>query len=102
MWHAYRGALLFAERLKLPEQRSAPSPCESCPDKPCLNTCPVGAFTPGGYDVAGCRAHIGKPEGSDCLGFGCLARRACPVGQDYLYEPAQARFHMQKFLDAGR
>jgi hypothetical protein len=31
---------------------------------------------------------------------GCLARRACPVGREYAYDPAQARFHMQAFLAA--
>jgi hypothetical protein len=30
--------------------------------------------------------------------FACLARHACPVGRDYRYAPAQARFHMQSFL----
>lgn len=102
MWHAYRGAFLFAERLDIPVPVPGPSPCESCPDKPCLNTCPVGAFTLKGYDVPACRNHIARPEGIDCLHFACQARRACPVGQDYIYEPDQARFHMQKFLDAGR
>jgi len=28
---------------------------------------------------------------------GCLARRACPVGQYYAYEPEQMHFHMLAF-----
>lgn len=98
MWHAYRGALLFSDHIDLPDIPSATSPCDTCADRPCLTTCPVGAFSTEGYDVPACRGHIGSPEGTNCLGNGCLARRACPVGQDYVYEPAQAAFHMRHFL----
>jgi ferredoxin len=100
MWHAYRGALLFKDALDLAARSDAPSPCETCADKPCLSTCPVGAFTPEGYDVPACRKYIGSTEGHDCQGNGCLARRVCPIGQDYIYEPAQAEFHMRHFLKA--
>ncbi|MBO6788150.1 MAG: ferredoxin [Rhodospirillales bacterium] len=101
MWHAYRAAFLFTDRLEIPvTTEKTPSPCISCRNKPCLNTCPVGAFTAEGYDVPGCRAHIGSPGGETCLSAGCLARRACPVGQDYIYEGPQAAFHMDKFLNA--
>ena len=30
LWHAYRGALAFAERLDLPPVQRRPSPCDSC------------------------------------------------------------------------
>jgi hypothetical protein len=100
MWHAYRGALLFKDALDLPSRSDSKSPCDNCEDKPCLTTCPVGAFTSDGYYVPGCRGHIGSDAGSDCLGHGCLARRACPVGQDYIYSPVQAEFHMRHFLKA--
>jgi len=99
MWHAYRGALLFTETINLPDVPSTSSPCDTCIDKPCLSTCPVAAFSADGYDVPTCRTHIGSDEGFDCLENGCLARRACPIGQDYIYEPAQAAFHMMHFLD---
>jgi hypothetical protein len=32
----------------------------------------------------------------------CRARRACPIGREYLYQPEQARFHMTHFLAARR
>lgn len=100
LWHAYRGALAFGERiaLQLPDDR--PSPCDSCIDRPCLNSCPVGAFTSAGYNVPACVAHISNSLGADCMTTGCLARRACPVGTQYRHSPEQARFHQRAFLAA--
>jgi hypothetical protein len=97
LWHAYRGALAFSERLDLPPREDAPRPCDTCVEKPCLTTCPVGAFTRKGYDVPTCVRHLDTPAGTDCMGLGCRARRACPVGQGHRYAPAQAEFHMLPF-----
>lgn len=97
LWHAYRGALLFPYVLEVPVPLST-NPCESCSDKPCLVTCPVGALGVDGYKVSTCVGHIKTPPGDDCLGQGCRARRVCPVGQEYLYAPEQAAFHMEAFL----
>ena len=104
LWHAYRGALAFTARLDLPPRDSRPRPCDDCAEKPCLNACPVEAFAPTGYDWAydwaACTAHLGRPQGADCLELGCRARRACPIGRGYLYEPGQAELHMRAFLRA--
>lgn len=102
LWHAYRGAFLFARDLSLPAVDVRASPCETCAEKPCLSTCPVGAFRPGRYDVPTCAGHISQPKGADCMDFGCRARRACPVGRAYVYEPAQAAFHMAHFRQEHR
>ncbi len=102
LWHAYRGALAFAGRFDLPPRDERPSPCETCADKPCLTTCPVGALTPGGYDVGTCAGHIASAAGEDCMALSCRARRACPVGREYTYGPEQSRFHMEAFLRARR
>lgn len=112
LWHGYRGALAFAERLDLPPKDDKPkdgrprnkqaSPCQSCADKPCLSTCPVGAFTADGYDVQACIAHIDSADGVDCREQGCRARRACPVGREYIYAPEQAAFHTAAFARAYR
>ena len=100
LWHAYRGAIAFRERLDLPPRDDRGSPCENCPDRPCLSSCPVGAFSAAGYDVDGCVAHIAGPSGASCLGAGCLARHACPVGRNAAYSAPQATFHMRAFLAA--
>lgn len=102
LWHAYRAALLFDRPLALPERHVVASPCDSCAERPCLDTCPVGAFSENGYDVPACADHVDSPAGLGCLGEGCEARRACPVGRDYVYEPHQARFHMEAFLRARK
>ncbi len=98
LWHAYRAALLFAERLSLPPRTERPSPCESCAEKPCLTACPVDAFdAAAGYDVPACTAHIRGPRGAPCRQRGCLARHACPVGRPYVYDDAQSAFHTAAF-----
>ncbi len=100
LWHAYRGAMAFVERLDLPASDQRPNPCAVCADKPCLSACPVAAFADAGYDVEACAKHIATLAGQDCMARGCRARRACPVGREFRYEPAQARFHMTSFLRA--
>jgi ferredoxin len=99
LWHAYRGALAFPELpAGLPPREALANPCESCEAKPCMTTCPVGAIGSEGYDVSRCVRHISLPDGTDCMSQSCRARRACPVGREYLYETAQSRFHMEAFL----
>lgn len=100
LWHAYRGALAFADVMDLPPRDERPRPCETCAEKPCLTACPVGAFTGDRYEVADCVKHISTEAGADCVGLGCRARRACPVGRSFHYAAAQARFHMDAFLRA--
>lgn len=96
LWHGWRGALLFRQRLDLPPRVERPSPCDTCAGKPCLTACPVGAFSASGFDAAACRAHVNGP-GAACRDFGCRARHACPVGRDHAYRPDQAAFHMSAY-----
>lgn len=98
LWHGYRGALAFAAAMELPPPDRRASPCASCADRPCLSACPAGAFDGRAYDVPACARHLAGRPAPACMDGGCLARLACPVGSDYRYAPAQARFHMQAFL----
>jgi hypothetical protein len=98
LWHSYRGAIGLSEALAVPEPAAASSPCESCTGRWCLKTCPVGAFSDAGYDVAACAGYLRSAAGVDCMEMGCQARRACPVGADHAYGPEQANFFMRAFL----
>jgi hypothetical protein len=102
LWHAYRGALLFAERFALPPRDLRPSPCASCADRPCLRACPVAAFSAAGFDDARCASHLESSAADACFRSGCLARAACPIGRDHSYPAAQARFHLDAFLRGRR
>jgi len=102
LWHAYRGALLFRQKIDLEPLHRTKPPCETCGDKPCLSGCPVGAFSPDHYDVAACVEHLKSNNGTACMSGGCRARQACPVGQAYQYEPDHAQFHMSHFLRTQR
>ncbi|WP_342069712.1 ferredoxin [Yoonia algicola] len=92
LFTSFRGAL---RRKRSAVIGANPQPCLTCA-KPCATACPVGAFNDG-YDVAACKAHVASPAGTSCRTHGCLARRACPVGQGTRL-PAQAAFHMEAFL----
>lgn len=89
---SFRGAIRWKTPVTTPTTRK---PCKTCA-APCATACPVGAFDHG-YDVAACKAHVASEAGCDCRTRGCLARRACPVGQGTRL-PAQAAFHMEAFL----
>lgn len=98
LWHAYRGAIALGWALDLEPLEATVAPCESCSEKPCLSACPVDAFSGAGYDVPACTAHLLVAAGEPCLSGGCLARRACPVGQEHAYGTDQAAFHMNAFV----
>lgn len=111
LWHSYRGALVFTgedvlrfglDLSALAEQEEPgrlPSPCDVCATRPCLSACPTHAVHSDRFDVAACRAHLAAlGQGEGCMGAGCLARNACPVGADFRPGEAQLRFHMEALL----
>ncbi len=98
LWHSYRGALVFGERLELPTLAPIRHPCDDCAAKPCLHTCPVNAILPDSYHAVRCREFVGSVRGGDCRDEGCLARRACPVGDGHRQIAREAAFHMAAFV----
>lgn len=105
LWHAYRFALALPrldeeDRAGILRQAAAAvaDPCLQCAEQPCLQACPVDAFDGEGYAVERCRTHAAGPAGLACRSQGCLARRACPVGEVFRYMPEHAAFHMAAFL----
>lgn len=99
LWHAYRFALLLpGVPPDLPPPELAGSPCPSCIERPCLTSCPAKAVSAEGYRWEACIDHLRAEAPTPCRSDGCLARRACPAGASWRYEPAHARFHMDAFL----
>ena len=95
LWLSFRGALVFEEALDLPTAQEPP--CETCPDQPCRTACPAGALTNEGCDVSACKAWLNRPEGAECMTYGCAVRRACPVSRGFPRAPQQSAFHMEAF-----
>lgn len=117
LWHAYRFALALpasvAEKLAMSSAPSHCTPtgpaaapdaslCANCSGQPCLQACPVVAFDGKNYAHLRCSSHLNSPQGQDCMQGGCLARRACPVGQNFQYQTEHAAFHMQAFASQFR
>lgn len=96
LWHAYRGALLFDAEVSLHEAGKQLHPCDLCHGKPCLNACPIGAFSGAGFAYEACKAHVRSPRGAACR-EGCLARNACPLGTEYRYPVEAQTFHQNAF-----
>jgi len=97
LWHAYRGALLFDVEISIQPPERSNHPCALCVGKPCLNACPVAAFSPAGFAYESCLAHVRGPSGAPCREHGCVARNACPVGEEWRYPDEVQAFHQKAF-----
>ena len=98
LWHAYRFALALPVPLpRQPVRDAAADLCAACSGQPCLQACPVGAYTGETFLLDACASHLHSGRGADCMQNGCLARRACPVAPGTRYAPDHAAFHMQAF-----
>ena len=103
LWHAYRFALALPmqEHACAPiaptPQPPAPDLCATCSGQPCLQACPVGAYTGTTFVLQACADHLHSPAGQTCMEQGCQARAACPVAAHLRYTPEHAAFHMQAF-----
>lgn len=105
LWHAFRGLLIFdsAHDFLSPIRglgnniQPAQHPCDVCVEKPCLQACPVGAFTGEQLLIESCFVHLDSAEEPRCIEKGCQARSACPVGAEYKYSKEQIMHHMSYY-----
>lgn len=102
LWHAYRGALLFEVEIAFDEPHEVIHLCDACVDKPCLKSCPVGAYTEHGFAYQACLDHVRSADGGPCRTSGCLDRNACPYGADYRYPRDVRAFHMASYAGLMR
>ncbi len=97
LWHAYRGALLFDAEIDIAAGEDAAHLCDTCVGKPCLKSCPVGAYSSTGFAYAACVHHVRSVAGLRCMTLGCLDRNACPHAAAYRYPADAQAFHMIAF-----
>ena len=93
LWHAFRGALLFDVEIPIQGAAEAIHLCDLCVGKPCLNSCPVSAYSQAGFAYEACVSHV---RGGACRS-GCLARNACPQGAEWRYPAEVQAFHQRAF-----
>ena len=104
LWFGLRG-VMFVKSANEQLDRLIEAPqswiCVKCIEKPCLNACPVNAFSGDGLRVKSCFSHLEQIEKAaispNCLEAGCAARSACPQATEYQYCSAQLQFHMRAY-----
>jgi epoxyqueuosine reductase len=102
-WFAYRAVVLADTALPVTTRRNTNTPCDVCSDKPCISACPAGALASeqtGPWRLQTCLAFRQQPQ-SPCLDR-CLARNACPVGEEYRYTDQQIAYHYLHSMRAIR
>ena len=97
LWHAYRGALLFDVEIEMEAAQKSIHLCDACDGKPCMNACPVDAYSSAGFAYQACLDHVRGANGAPCRTAGCLDRNACPFGEEYRYPAEVQAFHMNSF-----
>lgn len=95
LWISFRGAIALKDPPDAPLKNHI-SPCEAC-SRPCLEACPGGALSAAGYDYGSCLSHVQLSGEPRCASFGCIARHACPLGQDFSPPTEQLQLHMKAF-----
>lgn len=101
LWFAYRSAFLTTAELPVTESSRQPRPCESCVDKPCIGHCPASAVSASTtFDIPAC-VNFRLAENSPCANR-CLARQACPVGDEYRYPEDLVQYLYEHSLESIR
>lgn len=85
-WFAYRALIVAASDFPLSEPQTHAHPCAACSEPLCRTACPAAALQ-ASFDLAACADFRLQPA-SPCA-TNCLARRACPLGQQHAYDARQ-------------
>jgi hypothetical protein len=88
---------VFLTDKKIPDTKRAPfqSPCEACSTRDCQTACAPRAAGQS-FSLSACAGYRFS-DNSACQ-YQCLARFACPVGQEHRYSDEQMQYHMGELL----
>ena len=98
-WFAYRALIVAASDFPLTPVYTQAHPCAACPVPVCRSTCPAAALQQS-FDLTACADFRLQPA-SPCAD-NCLARRACPLGQQHAYDVSQMQHSYGRSLQALR
>lgn len=90
-WYAYRAVLLTDTQFSTTQTIVAPSPCDTCESKVCIDECPPNACSTGSLNMDTCIRYR-TTENSKCRET-CLARISCPVASEHRYSTQQINYH---------
>lgn len=96
-WFAYRVVLLSKSSFQENSPMTNPSPCDSCEEKACINSCPANALSNLGLNLEKCSEYRIK-KNSICRDQ-CYARIKCPVGNQHRYKKEQIQYHYRRSLN---
>ena len=101
-WFAYRALFALDSPLQVTVPRASQgAPCDRCVEKPCRSACPaVAVRLEKSFALDRCVSY--RLESDSSCADRCLARLACPVGQDWRYDENQLVYHGRRSLDALR
>lgn len=90
-WFAYRAVVLSDSHFAETKPLDSSSPCVDCQQQFCISACPAQALDNNEFEFTKC-IDFRKQQASACRNQ-CLARLACPVGEQYRYTDEQVFYH---------
>lgn len=96
-WFAYRAVVLLKSHYQTTEIDLSQSPCLSCQNRDCVQTCPANALSGDKLDLNRCIAYRKQPD-SKCRDR-CIARIACPIAEKNQYGLEQIQYHYGRSME---
>lgn len=95
-WFAYRAVVLADTEFEVTPKMDAPSPCDSCEEKPCITACPADALAGNHGSLQPCIDYR-LTDDSRCKAR-CFSRLACPVAVEHRYSMEQINYHYSRSM----
>lgn len=95
-WFAYRAVVLADTEFKATLKMDAPSPCDSCEEKPCITACPADALSGNDGALKPCIDYR-LTKDSKCKDR-CFSRLACPIAAEHRYSIEQINYHYARSM----